>query len=121
MVIALWIVNALLALAMLAAGTMKLARPKPALAQMGLKWVEDFSPGFIKTIAALEVIGALGLVLPLLTGIAPILSPIAAVGLLVLMVGATVIHLRRHEPPVSIALAVLAAASAVLGFVVVLG
>lgn len=117
MLIALWIVNALLALAFLAAGGMKLARPKSALAESGMGWVEDFSSTSIKVIAGLEVLGAIGLILPLATGIAPILTPFAAVGLAITMAGATVVHARRNEPVVTgVVLTLLAVASAVLGF-----
>ena len=48
-------------------------------------------------IGALEVAGALGLVLPAVTGIAPVLVPLAAVGLVLVMVGAVVVHLRRGD------------------------
>ncbi len=96
MTIAVWIVSAIAALLFIGAGSMKLARPKSALEpQMG--WVSDFAGWQIKTIGALEVLGALGLILPVLTGIAPILTPIAAIGLVVIMIGATVVHARRKE------------------------
>lgn len=95
--IVLWVVAVVLALAFLAAGGMKLGRPKAALAESGLGWVEDFSPGAIKAIGALEVLGALGLVLPAVTGIAPVLVPLAATGLALTMVGAAVVHGRRGE------------------------
>jgi hypothetical protein len=116
MLIAYWIVAGLTALAFLAAGGMKLARSKEQLAASGLAWTEDFSAPVIKLIAAAEVLGALGLVLPMATGIAPVLSPVAGVCLAVIMVGAFVVHLRRHEPPIPLALLALAVASAVLGF-----
>ncbi|WP_449281804.1 DoxX family protein [Leucobacter sp.] len=118
MLIALWIVNALLALAFLGAGIMKLARSREALAAGGMGYVEDFAPATIKVIGALEVLGALGLILPLATGIAPVLTPIAAVGLVLTMVGAVVVHVRRRETAAPAAvLGVLALASAVLGFI----
>jgi hypothetical protein len=121
MLIALWIVNGLLALAMLGGGVMKLVTPKATLAERGMAWTEDFSAGFIKVVSALEVFGAVGLILPLLTGIAPILAPLAGTGLAVIMIGATVVHLRRREPFLPpLVLAALAVASAVLGFLVVL-
>lgn len=121
MIIALWILNGLLALAFIAAGAMKVARPKPALVASGLAWAEDFRDPTVKLIGAAEVVGGIGLILPLLTGIAPILTPIAATALTVVMIGAVVVHVRRNESATpSIVLAVLAAASAVLGFVVVL-
>ncbi|RKR75932.1 DoxX family protein [Frondihabitans australicus] len=119
MVIAFWIVTGLAALAFLGAGVMKLVRPRAALAASGMGWVEDFGDGGVKLIAAAEVVGAIGLVVPALTGVAVLLSPIAGIALAVLMVGAVVVHARRHEsvvPP--LVLAVLAAVAAVLGFVV---
>ena len=121
MLIALWIVNGLLALAMLGSGVMKLVTPKATLAERGLTWTEDFSVGTIKAIAALEVIGAFGLILPLATGIAPILAPLAGAALTVIMIGAAVVHLRRKESAApSMVLTLLGVASAVLGFLVVL-
>ncbi len=120
MLIALWIVNALLALAMLGGGGMKLATPKPVLAERGMAWTDDFSAGSVKAIAALEVVGAIGLILPLATGIAPILTPLAGTGLAVVMIGAVIVHLRRRESATpAIVLAALAVASAVLGFLAV--
>ena len=122
MTIALWILNGLLALAFVAAGAMKVARPKSALVASGMGWADDFSDPTVKLIGIAEVLGGIGLVLPLLVGIAPIFAPISAVCLTIVMVGAIVVHLRRHENPApSVVLAVLSAASAVLGFLVVLG
>jgi len=95
--IALWAVQVLLGLAFLAAGGMKLARPKKELANNNMAWVEDFSQGAVRLIAALEVLGALGLVLPALTGVLPWLTPLAALGLALLMAGAVYTHLRREE------------------------
>ena len=121
MLIALWILNGLLALVFLGAGFMKLARPKDALASSGMAYVEDFSATQVKLIGLVEVIGAVGLILPLLLNVAPVLTPIAAVGLAITMLVATVVHVRRHEKPVpTVVLAVLAIASAILGFLVVL-
>jgi uncharacterized membrane protein YphA (DoxX/SURF4 family) len=117
MLIALWILNSILALGFLFFGFTKLVTSRPALATKGMAWVDDFSGGAVKLVAILEIIGAVGLILPLLTGIATVLAPIAAVGLAIIMIGAAVVHLRRSEPAIpSIPLAVLAAASAVLGF-----
>ena len=53
-----------------------------------MTYVEDFSTPAVKAIGAAELLGAVGLILPLATGIAPILTPLAAVGLTVLMIGA---------------------------------
>jgi uncharacterized membrane protein YphA (DoxX/SURF4 family) len=122
MLIALWIVNGILALCFLASGLMKLIRRKEKLSGAGTTWDEDFAQPVVKLIGLAEVLGAIGLVLPLLTGIAPILTPIAAVGLAVIMLGATITHIRRKEnPAVTGVLGLLAIGSAVAGFLVVLG
>ncbi|MFT4212928.1 MAG: DoxX family protein [Microbacterium sp.] len=119
MLIAYWIVAGLLAVVFLGTGIMKLARSKDALQAVGMGWAEDFSPTAVKLIGVAEVLGAIGLILPALSGIAAVLSPIAAIALAVLMTGATVAHLRRHEPPIPLALVVLSIAAAVLGFLAV--
>ncbi|WP_323959536.1 DoxX family protein [Arthrobacter sp. JZ12] len=85
MEIVLWIVGGLLAAVFLAAGLMKITQPKGKL-ESSQGWVEDFSPGAVKAIGVVEVLGALGLILPAVTGIAPILVPVAATGLALLMV-----------------------------------
>ena len=95
--IVLWIIAGLLALAFLAAGAMKLAQPRAKLAASGMAWTEDFSDAAVKGIGALEVLGALGLILPAALDIAPVLTPLAAVGLALVMAGAVVVHLRRGE------------------------
>ncbi|GAA5033331.1 DoxX family protein [Microbacterium fluvii] len=118
MIIALWIVNALLALAFIAAGFMKAVRPKEQLAAAGMAWTDDYAAGSVKAIGLLEVVGGLGLILPLATGILPILAPLAAVGLAIVMAGAVVVHVRRSESfAPSLVLGVLSIVSAVLGFV----
>ena len=120
MIIALWIVNAILALVFLAAGATKLSRSRAALAASGMAWTADASDGAVKAVGAVEVLGAIGLIAPLATGIAPVLAPLAAAGLALTMVGAVVVHVRRGESAVAAAaLLVVAAASAVLGFLTV--
>lgn len=112
--IALWIVAGLLAAAFLASGSAKLLMPKQKLFAMN-PWVEDFNGSTVKAIGALEVFAAVGLILPAAFGIAPVLVPLAASGLGLLMVGAIMTHLRRHEaqvivvPLVLLALAVFVA------------
>ena len=76
---------------------MKLAQPRAKLAASGMAWTEDFSDAAVKGIGALEVLGALGLILPAALDIAPVLTPLAAVGLALVMAGAVVVHLRRGE------------------------
>lgn len=92
-----WILQIVLALAFLGAGVTKLVRPKPALVGAGMAWVDDFSDSTVKTIGALEVLGAVGLVLPAVTGVATWLVPVAAIGLVLTMAGAVVVHVRRKE------------------------
>ncbi len=119
MLIALWIINVILAIAFIASGVMKLVRSKQALVASGMGWADDFGVGTIKLIAVLEILGAVGLVFPMLLNIVPILAPLAAAALAIVMIGATVVHVRRHEPPIpAVVLAVLSIASAVIGFIV---
>lgn len=111
--IALWVVAGLLALAFIAAGLAKVSQPKEKLQQNpNMAWTEDFSGGMIKTIGALEVAAALGLVLPQATGIAQVLTPLAAVGLVLMMIGAAVTHLRRKESQAIVINVVLGALAA---------
>lgn len=95
--VALWIVAVVLALAMAGAGLAKLSQSKEKLLAR-MKWTEDFSPGVIKLIGFVEVLGAIGLILPGVTGIAPILVPIAATGIAIVMLLAAIVHFRRGEP-----------------------
>ena len=88
MTYALWIVQGLLALLFLWAGGMKLVLPVEAMTeQMPL-------PGlFLRFIGVAEVLGALGLILPGLLRLRPALTPLAAAGLVLIMIGATVLTL----------------------------
>ena len=104
--IAILIVQVLLAIVFFIAGLMKLVQPKEKLVS-SMGWVEGYSQTQIRLIGTLEILGALGLFLPALTGILPWLTPLAAVGLAFLMVGAAVTHLRRGEYPNVIANIVL--------------
>ena len=92
----LWIVQVALAVAFLGAGGMKVSQPKEKL-QPRMAYVEDFSANAIKGIGSAELLGALGLILPWATGIAKVLTPLAATGLAIMMVGAIVTHVRRKE------------------------
>ncbi len=111
MSVVLWVLQGVLAVAFLMAGAMKLMRGREQLRE-SMGWVEDFSARTIKVIGLLEVLAAIGLVLPGLTGILPVLTPLAALGLVGLMLGAAVTHYRRHEPPmiaINAALGIVAA------------
>ncbi|MEU8267831.1 DoxX family protein [Sphaerisporangium sp. NPDC049002] len=92
----LWILQVLLALAFGMAGVLKTTQPKEKLAA-NMGWVEDFSAGTVKFIGGVEFLAALGLILPAVTGIATVLTPLAATGLVLVMIGAIVVHVRRGE------------------------
>ena len=96
--VALWIVAGLLAVVMLGSSA-KIFVPKEKLAGMGAatRWVEDFSPGALKAIGALEFLAAVGLIAPAALGIAPVLVPLAATGAVLLFAGAVIMRLRRGE------------------------
>jgi uncharacterized membrane protein YphA (DoxX/SURF4 family) len=97
--LALWIIAGLLAAVFLLAGLNKLFIPRATLAKApGGGWVNDFSPRFIKLLGAVEILGAIGLILPAALDIAPILVPVAAIGLAAIMLGAAITTIRRHEP-----------------------
>lgn len=117
MTVILWIINILLAVAFLGAGVMKVSQPKDRLQANGMNWVENTSQGAVKALGTAEFLGALGLILPKAFGIATWLTPLAALCLLGVMVGAVSIHLRRKEQySQALILGVLALVSAVLGF-----
>lgn len=92
--IALWIIQALLAALFLFAGGTKLILPIDEMTQQ----MPIALPGwFLRFIGAAELLGGLGLVLPWLTGIKPKLTPLAAAGLVIIMIGATVLTLMTGE------------------------
>ncbi len=95
----LWIIASLLAVVFLGAGLMKILQPRERLASSGvaMAWAEDFSPGAVKAMGALQVAAAIGLILPAVSHIAPVLVPLAALGLAAMMIGAAIVHLRRKE------------------------
>ncbi|MEU6548471.1 DoxX family protein [Streptomyces sp. NPDC046859] len=108
----LWSLAGLLAVLFLLAGLMKLAQPREKLVASGMGWADDLPPGAVKAIGAVEVLGALGLILPAVLDVAPVLVAWAAAGLAVTMAGAAAVHARRKEVPligVNLVLLVLAA------------
>ncbi|MGO2112811.1 MAG: DoxX family protein [Pseudoclavibacter sp.] len=94
--IALWIVAGIFAIGFTAGGIVKLVMPYEKYAAK-LHWPEDFAPGAVKFMGVVEVLGGLGLVLPGLFGIAPVLVPIAAIGMALYMAGAVTERIRRSE------------------------
>ncbi|MBT0567852.1 DoxX family protein [Williamsia sp. CHRR-6] len=110
--IALWIIAGLLAVGFAGAGVMKLTKSPAELAESGMGWAADVSPAAVKAIGAAELLGAIGLVLPAAVNVLPVLVPIAATGLVIVMGGAVVTHVRRKEIPGAVPALVLLGLSA---------
>jgi hypothetical protein len=110
----LWTLQVLLALLFLFAGVAKLMMPADQLTAQGPAWL---SASLLQFVSVMEILGALGLVLPGLFGIRPELTPLAAGGLVVIMIGAVVITALTMPP----AMAILPFVTGVLAAVVVLG
>ena len=89
MTYALWIIQALLGLLFLFSGAMKFVMP---VAEM-TKDMPSMPGWFLHFIGVMEILGGLGLILPSLLRIRPVLTPLAAAGLVIIMIGATVITL----------------------------
>jgi putative oxidoreductase len=96
--IALWIVQILLAVAFGMAGFMKIITPVEQLAEGGMTFVADYGMGMVRFIGIVEVLGAVGLILPAALRIRPVLTPLAAVGIAIIMVLATYYHISNSEP-----------------------
>lgn len=91
-----WVASALLALLYLMAGAMKGLQPKEKLIAM-MPWTGESSFGLVRFIGYAELAGAVGLILPVLTGILPWLTPLAALGLSLVQILAIPFHFRRGE------------------------
>lgn len=94
--IAYWIVAGLLALFYFYAGTLKVIRSRDQLRPM-MAWVDRIPVPALRALGAVEILGATGLVLPPLTGIAPWLAPAAAIGFVLLQIGAIAVHLSGQD------------------------
>lgn len=93
---ALWIVQGFVAIVVMLAGVTKLSLPRENLAKK-MHWAAAWPRGRIKLLGLAEIAGAVGLVVPAATGIAPLLTPIAAVCVGVLMAGAVRTHRQLRE------------------------
>jgi uncharacterized membrane protein len=116
-----WILSALLAFAFVFVGANKALKPRDKLLEdPRMAWANDFNTSQVKAIGTLEVLGGIALILPWLIDVAPVLTPIAALGLALLMAGGLVTHARRGELqqalPVNATLLVLAAVVAAIRF-----
>lgn len=109
--IVIWVLQVLLAGAFLGAGAIKATQPREKL-KARMAYVEDFSDTAVKAIGITELLAVVGLILPAVFGVATILVPLAALGLVIAMVCAVIVHLRRNEAnqiAVPVALLILAA------------
>lgn len=93
--IALWIVQILLAILFLMAGSKKAFQTEQA--KNSMDWAKNVSNGKFVAIGVAEILGAIGLVLPWALDIVPILTPLAAVGLALIMIFAAMLHAKRKE------------------------
>jgi uncharacterized membrane protein YphA (DoxX/SURF4 family) len=112
----LWIAAGAVAAMFLIAGTLKATQPKEKLLPM-MKWSATWTAPQLKALGVVEILGALGLILPRAVNIAPVLTPVAAVGCAVVMAGAVIVHARAREykeivfpPAVLLVLAIIVAA-----------
>jgi hypothetical protein len=96
--LALWIAAGLLAAVALAGGISKTFVPKAKLAEHhGGEWTAQASVGFVKTLGVLEILAAVGLILPAALDIAPAVVPVTAVCWILLMIGAMITHGRLAQ------------------------
>jgi uncharacterized membrane protein YphA (DoxX/SURF4 family) len=94
----LWIAQALLAVTFASSGVSKSLMSKERMLATGQTGVKEYSLPVIRFVAAAELFGAVGIVLPWTLQVAPLLTPLAAAGLGVIMIGAARAHGRLHEP-----------------------
>jgi uncharacterized membrane protein len=114
--VALWIVQGVLALAFLVAGILKASQPIDTL-KKSMNWVNITPRAAVRLIGVLEILGALGLILPAVTHILPWLTLVAAIGLVLTMIGAIIVHFWMKEISRSLAPLVLL----VLALIIVYG
>ena len=96
--LALWIAAGLLAAVAMAGGISKTFVPKAKLAAVhGGEWTADASVGFVKTLGVLELLAAVGLILPAIVDIAPVMVPVTAACWVLLMIGAMITHGRLGQ------------------------
>lgn len=94
--IALWVVQVFIGLGFLMAGVMKSTQPIDELGQ-SLPWVAQVSPGLVRFIGISELLGGLGVLLPSILRIRPRLTPLSALGLVIIMVLAFIFHIVKGE------------------------
>jgi uncharacterized membrane protein YphA (DoxX/SURF4 family) len=93
----LWIIQGILAAMFAMAGVMKLTQPLDKLLKSGLNWTERLPMSTVRLIGILELLGAIGLILPWVFHIVPVLTPIAACGFALIMLLAIFHHAKYKE------------------------
>jgi hypothetical protein len=109
--VAYWIVAGILALFYLYGGGIKLIQTREQLLPM-MAWVDKTPMPAVRSIGAVEVAGAVGLILPPLTGIAPSLALAAAIGFVLLQIGATKVHLSLGDRKIGLNIGLIVVAAA---------
>lgn len=95
--VGLWTSQVFLAIVFVYSGAMKSTKTEKELVEMGQTGVESLSDSLIHFIGMAEILGAVGIIVPWLTGIMPILTPLAAIGFGAIMILAATVHFRRNE------------------------
>ncbi|MCF8587831.1 DoxX family protein [Gordonia liuliyuniae] len=97
--VTLWIMTSVLAVAYTVGAASQLIMSKERYRSLAdsQHWVDDFGAGHIKAIGAVKLTGAIGLILPAVVDVAPVLVPLAACGLALFMAGAATTRFRRSE------------------------
>lgn len=115
-----WICQGLLAAIFLISGGAKISMPRGGLLATGQTGIAPFPMPVVRVVAAAELLAAVGLIMPGASGVLPVLTPLAAVGLAAVMVGAAASHLHLREPRtvgVNIAILVVCVFVAVARFI----
>ncbi len=97
MIVALWIVQGLLALIFVMTGSFKFFQSKEKVIASGGTWAGDFKPGTIKIIAGAELISGLLVIVPRLIGYGPLLTLVGVACIALIMAGSLYVHIKRKE------------------------
>ena len=97
--IAIWIAQGLTSILLFVGAFMKLTMPISELS-INLKWTAESPKFMVRALGIIDLIGAVGIILPSLLKVKPKLAPIAALGTILLMVSAIVFHIIRNEASV---------------------
>jgi len=95
----LWVTAGMLSIAFAVGGASQILLTKARYRALSASqhWVDDFGPGHVKAIGTIKLVGAMGLVVPALVSVAPVMVPLAATGLMLFMAGAATTRFRRSE------------------------